>query len=158
MPAMTRTALPGWRKVVVRSDDLPATALPHPGISEPISPLERSLSPAAAHDQPSRYDRRAPKLMDLHILVVRGRHGVGSGRDIVQHGLASDRAIVLGINEAFREQPLKDTDITPSQRDGPIILQSKEHTSRGIRPLGAERSLTADQHYNEEQSHFGLHR
>src|SRR5438094_646551 len=101
---MTRTTLPGWRKVVVRTDDLPATALPHPGISEPISPCERSLRPAAADDQPPRHDCRAPKLMDPHILVVRCRHGVRAGRDIVQDGVPSDRAIVLGVNESFREQ------------------------------------------------------
>src|SRR5690242_4041427 len=155
VPAMTRTTLPGWRKVVVRSDDLPATALPHPGISEPISPSERSLGPAAADDQPSRHDRRASEVMDLHVLVVRCRHGVRTGRDIVQDGVPSDRAIVLGVNESFREQPLKHTDITSGQRDGPIILQSKEHPSRGIRHLGVEAgSLAGDQRDNEEQSHF----
>jgi len=60
--------------------------------------------------------------MNLHLLIPRRSDGVRSRDDVVQHSVAIDRSIVLGINESVREQPLKDSDITSRQPDSPVIL------------------------------------
>jgi hypothetical protein len=144
-------------EVVVSADDLPAPSSPYPGIRESVAATELSLRSAASHNQPSGHDGRRGEAMDFHVLVAGGLDCVRSGDDIVQHGVATDGPIVLGVDEAVRQQPLKERGITPGQAESPIVLEAKEHVGLGIldardlnNGLG---SLRGEQQGNEKRIH-----
>ena len=117
-------------------DDLPAPAPTYPRVCETIAATERSVRTVAAHDQPPGDDRRCTEAMNLHVLVVRSLDGVRSGHDIVQHGSATDGAIVLAIDETVRQESLKHCGIAPDQGHSPIVLQAEQHARHRV--LGAD--------------------
>src|SRR5437016_10995555 len=135
-------------KVIVRRNDLPPPAAPHPRIGEPIAAIEWSIRPLARDQEPARHDRRLTEAADAHVLVVRRLHRICAGHDLVQDIVPTHGAVVLAVNEPIGQEAAKHRAITMDQGERPLVLQAQENARLAVLGCGS-----AEQHGGENEHH-----
>src|SRR5512143_1773071 len=115
------------REIVLRGNDLPPRLSLHPRVGKAITVNKWSTLSVPLDDQPPGYrGRRGAELVDLHVLVVRRRHRVGSFGNVVNDIVAPHQLVVFRVHELLGEELVEQRAVSLDPAGGPLILESFE--------------------------------